>query len=240
MQKARFTVLYDGKPSPNTKVEVTQPGRAGYIAVLTTYNDGKFILPALSPGRYTISAAHANYSSRNSLDVCIVPCDDYRLEVVHFVPTTLHGPLRVLDANALALSEVRMEISPRPDPVLGHLLADAEQQPITKHLAAFRGVVKDQSGAVIPGAWINVVVKGSGGKNRAASMYADQDGQFSAQLPPGEYVAFIQSPGFKSSVVSFTIANEAAADSLEIVLDIGMQTTTVTLSAAQMQPRAVP
>lgn len=232
-QKARITVLYDGKPSPNTQVKINQLGRAGDIAILITDADGSVILPELPPGRYFISATYTTESFRQSVEVCMAPCGDYGRDVVHFVPTTLYGPLRVLDVNALALSEVHMETRPMPDPGSDSMLAAAEQQPITHRLQDFRGVVQDISGAVIPGAWINVVVKGTGGKNHAASLYADKDGRFSAHLAPGDYVAFIQSPGFKTSVVSFTITPTYSASPLLIVLNVGSETTTVTITEAR-------
>lgn len=235
-QNARITVLLDGKPLPGRKIDVWQakayPYRAANAAAsLITDSSGSVQLPEMPPGQYFIAPWPVwPPDFARSLLVCLVPCPDDGLETIDLVPTTVHGPLQVLDRDTLALGELRFEIAPLRDPDRMRLLSTVEQQPITSRISEFRGVVQDTSGAIIPGAWIDVVVKGTEGKKRAALLRADNSGRFSSHLPDGDYVALIESPGFKVRVVSFTIASTGAAIDLQIVLDIGSTAVTTTVS----------
>ncbi len=221
-RNARVSVVYDGKPSPDITIQIQSNDRRASSIRVATDSQGVAILPDLPPGRYWISTEPLWIGGHTaSLFVCLVPCADDGLEIIHFAPTTLAGPLRVLDRDDLALSEIRIEIGPAHDPDWRLLLSIAGQQQITNRMPEFYGVVQDRSGAVIPGAWIDVVEKGTDGKKHATSLHSDREGRFSAQLPAGDYEAFIQSPGFKIRVMSFTIAPEETMNSLRIILDVG-------------------
>ena len=233
-QKARITLLLDGNPLPGRKIDVwlVNPYRAGNSAAsLVTDYDGSVQLPELPPGRYSIAPSQVwPPDFALSVLVCLVPCPDDGLETIDLVPTTLHGPLQVVDRDTLALSELRIEIAPTRSLGWIPLISTVEQQPITSRMSELRGVVQDRGGAVIPGTWITVVVKGTEGKKRAALLRADSIGRFSAHLPEGDYVAIIESPGFKVVAVSFTILSTGTGINLQIVLDVGSTTQTVTIS----------
>jgi hypothetical protein len=226
-QKARITVLADGKPLPGLKVDVWQDYRAGKIAALITDGDGNLILPELPSGRYFIgSLSPGGLGFSGNLEVCIVPCSDDGFETTDFVQESLDGQLHVIDRDAFALNEIWMEIGIASDSGWGTLVKSAEQEPAAGAIQRFRGVVQDQTGAVIPGASIDIVVKGTQGRKHSALLRADYRGSFSADLPNGDYVAVISSPGFRVRALPFTISAAATTSDLKIVLVVGSVTQT--------------
>lgn len=96
--------------------------------------------------------------------------------------------------------------------------------------ASLQGVVRDPSGAVIPGA--SVTVRNTG-TNAVVHLTTGRDGFFLApSLPPGPYVVTITAKGFKT-VVSNTITLEVDQRAQEhFVLQVGAVTQTVTVTSA--------
>jgi hypothetical protein len=103
----------------------------------------------------------------------------------------------------------------------------AEKMPIKARVSVFRGIVKDQLGAVIPSAWIDIVKKGTEGKEHVAKLKASLDGSFSAELPPGLYIAFFYNPGFKDEIVPFEVAKEGTG-SIDVILNVPSTTQVIT------------
>jgi len=96
-------------------------------------------------------------------------------------------------------------------------------------LAEITGTVTDLTGAVIPGATVEVR-ETSSGKTRTAKTNAA--GQFSLSgLPAGDYKVQLAVPGFKSISREFTVhARDRAV--LSVVLDVGASSTVVEVSGA--------
>jgi uncharacterized protein YfaS (alpha-2-macroglobulin family) len=91
------------------------------------------------------------------------------------------------------------------------------------------GTVIDPSGAVVPGARIQIV-RTEDGRRREGT--ADASGQFSfAALPPGHYSVSIQSAGFQRSVRTIALAARDRGVLLA-VLNVGAVTQSVTVTAA--------
>jgi uncharacterized protein YfaS (alpha-2-macroglobulin family) len=96
-------------------------------------------------------------------------------------------------------------------------------------LAEIGGIVTDATGAVIPKARIQIQ-RIEDGKSREGA--ANAGGEFSfAALPPGQYRVRVQSPGFKTSIRTITLAARDRGI-LSVVLSIGAVTQTVTVASA--------
>jgi hypothetical protein len=91
------------------------------------------------------------------------------------------------------------------------------------------GVVKDQTGAVIPGAQVTVVEQGTGFTRSGQTL---QDGSYNIPLlPPGEYRVKASRRGFRTSVQGpFTLLVNAHLK-INFQLKVGAQTTTMVVSA---------
>ncbi|MGB8986345.1 MAG: carboxypeptidase-like regulatory domain-containing protein, partial [Candidatus Sulfotelmatobacter sp.] len=82
----------------------------------------------------------------------------------------------------------------------------------------FRGVVQNESGAVIPHAKIRVLRKSSD-KEDLAKIQSDEKGQFSLRLDRGTYLAVFQIPGFKNQVLGLKVANDGW-DAFRLTMEI--------------------
>ena len=90
------------------------------------------------------------------------------------------------------------------------------------------GTVTDASGAVIPGARIQIL-RAENGKSREGR--ADADGQFSfAALPPGRYQVRVEFAGFQTSIRTISLAAGDQAI-LSAVLEVGAVAETVEVTA---------
>src|SRR5438477_9318431 len=85
--------------------------------------------------------------------------------------------------------------------------------------AQLTGVIRDVSGAIVPGAAVTVVNEGTGIKWDAK---ANQDGIYTVPLlQPGNYRVSVQAPGFRAvsrSGVQLEVAQTAA---LDFTLEVG-------------------
>ncbi len=104
--------------------------------------------------------------------------------------------------------------------IAGALSSFAQSQP---ELSVLRGVVLDPNRAAIVGARIVVL-----GKKGTAAVTNDQ-GQFSAMLPAGEYRLKVEAEGF-ASVTQSVAVGKRPAELLEIALPLAESTATVTIS----------
>lgn len=109
-------------------------------------------------------------------------------------------------------------------------VAQAAKTPITERLQAFRGVVTDPSGAVVPGADIQIIQTGPGRPKILNGITSGRAGDFEARLEPGTYVAVFMEPGFKSKFVGFEIATDGS-ERLEVTLEIGAASQVVTVAS---------
>ncbi|MGH7227135.1 MAG: carboxypeptidase regulatory-like domain-containing protein, partial [Gemmataceae bacterium] len=96
--------------------------------------------------------------------------------------------------------------------------------------ATIQGTVTDPSGAVIPGAEVTVTSKGTG---VAIKQNTTKNGFYSiSPLDAGSYSVSVSSPGFKTLVRPNVTVNGMQVLGLNLMLSLGAQTQTVTVSAA--------
>ena len=230
-QKPKIKVLFDGKPLPGANVKVSQLPPENISFALIADDKGEVVLPELSPGRYSISASPSSGAPYGtSFEVCLEPCPDDGLETTDLIVESLDGETRTIDRDSMGLSELWMDIGPAQDPSWARSIAAAEREPITQSMMELNGVVQDRTGAVIPGAWVDVVAKGTQGKKHVASFRADSAGRFSAKLAEGDYLIFVAAPGFRIHAIPITIVAKGSTDKLEVVLDVGNVTETLIVS----------
>lgn len=98
-------------------------------------------------------------------------------------------------------------------------------------LAEITGTVTDVTGAVIPGAQVQIE-QVQDGKQRGAK--TNGVGSFSfAALPPGKYKVRVEARGFETSVSTVTLAARDLGD-LSVKLELGHMSETVTVAAQPM------
>jgi hypothetical protein len=75
---------------------------------------------------------------------------------------------------------------------------------VTQASASVRGIVADGTGAIIPGAEIDLIDQGGA---VAGKYHSDDSGNFQVTAPhPGLYTLVISEPGFKTVQIAVTIA----------------------------------
>jgi ribosomal protein L19 len=94
-----------------------------------------------------------------------------------------------------------------------------ENVPLRDRVEAFRGTVRDISGAPLAGASIVVVKRESHGKDVVLTGKTDADGHFSGQLDEGSYIAVFFSPAFRPAIAPFEVAKSGARE-LSVSLDV--------------------
>jgi hypothetical protein len=106
---------------------------------------------------------------------------------------------------------------------------------------AVRGVVADSTGAIVPGAEIDLL-DGSGAV--AAANHSDPEGNFQIVAPrTGNYTLVVSQPGFETVRRAVLVAAPAASSlpaSLRIVLPIGSLATTVRVNAENSEDLTAP
>lgn len=90
--------------------------------------------------------------------------------------------------------------------------------PLRDHVVAFRGTVRDISGAPLAGASMVVVKRESHGKDVVLTGKVDADGHFSGQLDKGSYIAVFFSPAFRPAIAPFEVATKGSSE-LSVSLD---------------------
>src|SRR5436305_5180929 len=95
--------------------------------------------------------------------------------------------------------------------------------------ATMRGVVHDQTGAVVPGASVTVTNQ----ETQVASKWVSgPEGNFTAPfLQPGEYEVAVEKLGFKRSVRRGITLSVADTSRIDVTLEVGVTSETVTATA---------
>jgi hypothetical protein len=97
---------------------------------------------------------------------------------------------------------------------------------------AINGTVSDPSGAVVPGAQVKTINKATGIEHATIST---SDGAFAFQdLPVGTYSVVVSAQGFPTLTVDDVLVAQGAIYTLQAVLKISQQATTVEVSAAAL------
>jgi 5-hydroxyisourate hydrolase-like protein (transthyretin family) len=196
------TTVFEGKPRKGVKVEIYRCRKqveANPSFTLITGEDGTVAPPALSPGEYCIVA---------SADLNLVADLDLRVSS-HFREKT---------------SSFSMELVAGRFPTWEQQLAAAEEMPVKDRLQNFSGVVRDPTGAAILGVAIEIIRKGTQGKERVGQLKSDRDGRFSTDLAEGAYLAVFLAQGFGTQLLPFEISKTQGGGDVRVRLELGPST----------------
>src|SRR5207247_4240195 len=95
------------------------------------------------------------------------------------------------------------------------------------------GAIKDSSGAVVPGATITVT---SVGRKTSDTVISNESGLYSKErLLPGNYEVRVEMPGFKASIIPSVVVNVDTNTKVDMTLEIGQVSDTVTVVATEGQ-----
>jgi hypothetical protein len=96
-----------------------------------------------------------------------------------------------------------------------------------------RGIAKDSSGAVVPGANITAILLGTA---TTRSVSTDADGAYDIpELPVGTYTVSAEAQGFKKFVANTVLVSIGHVTVVDIALQVGGSTDTVTVEANAVQ-----
>src|SRR5262245_5833870 len=91
------------------------------------------------------------------------------------------------------------------------------------------GIVKDPSGAVVPGAAVTVKNENTGATRQSVT---DSSGFYSiVSLLPGTYTVTISQPGFKRMEVTGQVLQVASPGRVDVTLEVGADTQSVTVDS---------
>ena len=196
-QKARVTVLQDGKAAKNLKIMVS--GQDGKTQLeLSTDETGGVTLPTLHRGTYCLSAA-ATPILRAEL------CLDIKKQREH-------------KSSSFVMT---LEVKPPLPPTYLDSMDEVEKANSPESVKELRGILLDPSGAGISNVNVEVYAKGSRNKGRALKLKTDQTGRFSRSLAPGVYTVLFEAAGFHTKAVLLEISPEAQPKELSVVLRLG-------------------
>jgi hypothetical protein len=197
-RKVRITVVLDGRPASLARVEFCTTTGAQTCFTVLTGDDGIAVSQTLSLTTYRVFALFE---------------DDLSSELY------LH-----ISAQGKATAFV-MDLTPSFKAAQA-VLAAAEKLPVREIVREFTGSLQDSWGAMIPGANIKVVRKGSADKADVRRLMSDANGHFSAQLADGVYIAFFSSQGFRTEIVPFEVAAQGEKEML-VKLQVSRVTQTM-------------
>jgi len=199
-QNARIAVSINGKPQKDVNVVLSSYDGQARLTTATD-SEGVVNLPDLPPGKYCLAAS---VSPTLRADVC----------------------LEVAKNRGRKPSAFSMELrpSPPPPPSFEEELEAAEKAPITVRIQVFAIIVEDPSTAFVPGTKVAVYRRGLAERAHPLESTTDEQGRFTAPLPPGIYTAVFQISGFQTEFVSFEIAPDGSKEELRVKLKLAMCT----------------
>ena len=210
-QKAKIVTLLGGRSQKGIKLDVYRYSlgsgkESAPLVSLTSDDDGTVITPVLPIGEYHfVAAGEHNLRADLYLDI----------------------PMKSGDG----ISSFSMELFDTY-PTMDQKWAAADELPVNDRLGTFNGTIHDFSGAMVPGVKIEVVNKGTSGKQRITEITSAPDGRFSAQLPEGVYIALFSIDGFRSVFTPFEIAKQSSGH-LSILLQLGKVSEIVTVTSME-------
>jgi hypothetical protein len=132
--------------------------------------------------------------------------------------------LAVAASSSNGVSSFQIALAARPSGFLSpqDKIDEVEQSLPAARIRSLKGTVLDASGAVIPGAEIQVYKRGSYPETRVKALKATAEGRFVVSLEPGVYtVIFRMKPGFRSEFLGIEVALDGAETELRQTLQVG-------------------
>lgn len=189
----RITAILQGQPLAGAALEVSLSERE-HIASVRTDAHGVTVLPPLKPGFYSI---FGSFGEEWHADLYLLVSESSRNEPSSFSLEFL---------------------SVFPDADAAFRAAGTTQ--VIEKVQEFRGLVKDQSGAGVPGALIKISRRQDGANSKAVTLRTDESGHFSTTLPEGTYTALIHLNGFRTETLVFELARNGLPKELHAVLKV--------------------
>ena len=94
--------------------------------------------------------------------------------------------------------------------------------------SSIRGVVKDSSGAILPG--VNVTLTAKATQRVQSTITSEVGGYVFAVVPPGEYSLAFELPGFKKLIRENITLNVAEIATVDVSMQLGAVASEVTVS----------
>jgi hypothetical protein len=197
-QRPQIAVDWDDKPLSGASVEVYRAvGPDGELpkgkplAILTSDASGHVVLPRLRPGKYYIRGR-----SKPDRE------DEFSMEISQSGRNWPHLVLNLTPARD------------SPEWVFGQLGKTPRDEP---RISVLRGVVNDPGDRPAPHANIDVFLSTLGINQQPIHLRADSRGEFSANLPDGQYAVNIQKDG-SQCMFWVDISKTAASARLQVTL----------------------
>jgi hypothetical protein len=200
----QVTVNLDGKPLPEAPVTVyTDKDQLLFAASTDAHGVAK--LRDLEPGRYEVIGMSA---------------DGARSSLLLDVSAKAKKSLNSFSLNLFTTFGL-FNVSGDPRVVRQLFLARVAKMAVSQKLRGFTGMVRDASGAAIPGAFVEIFPDGTWEQASATVLKTDGAGHFSVKLPSGLYRTIIHAMGFNPYPVVFEITQDGESEDLLVVLQVG-------------------
>ncbi len=136
----------------------------------------------------------------------MISCPENEFELTDLAFDSLDGPIYAIDRSTLGMSEISSRsCAGQNSRIYRYVVARAEQEPAAFTLRELSGVIKDQSGAVVPGASVTIIRKRNRENQLLTALTTDNVGAFSANVAAGDYYAIVAEQGFKSRCIHVAI-----------------------------------
>jgi hypothetical protein len=201
-RNAKITVLLSGKPQRNVKLTVSLPASQGVRSFLSD-SDGNVMLKDLPEGMSCVTATVED----NLKDVLCLQVPAHSKHDVSSFSMILAAPA-LPPANSFADGVRR-----------------AEQSPPSQRLIKLAGTVADKTGAVIPGAEVQVFKRGKYPDEVLTTVKTNDVGHFAPTLEPGIYTIIIRMFGFSSTFVEVEISPDGTESELHKTLQVATTDT---------------
>jgi Carboxypeptidase regulatory-like domain len=109
----------------------------------------------------------------------------------------------------------------------------AEQAPLSEEAATISGIVRDVSGAVVPGAQVNLTHRDG---TQLHTLVSGRDGEFSfTKLPAGSYLVTVNAMGFAPFIsAEFVVSAQQSYEVPDILLSVASAHTEVTVRPTEV------
>jgi hypothetical protein len=220
-QRSKITVLFNGAPLAKTTLLIylnrnVPAGKRPLSRQLkfVTNSSGTFTLPHLHWGCYVVFVrARPNVSG--GIALAIAP----PAKSPHYAPFVARIRIRELltTLEATPAASFQLTLTRHRGPTQKQILAIEEHFPAFKILA-FHGMIQDPVGTPIPHAAIEIYRFDSSQNGVIKSLKSNQQGNFSAHLPDGDYLVTFTYFGFGKQTLHVVISNKAGNHPLKIIM----------------------